>query len=74
MGKSLVPMLVSLMGACVFRVVWVLTVFAANPQPDILYWSYPISWTLTASVHFICYLYVFKKTKEKLLGSTFAMN
>ena len=74
MGKSLVPMLVSLMGACVFRVVWVLTVFAANPQPDILYWSYPISWALTASVHFICYLYVFKKTKEKLLGSTFAMN
>ena len=43
-GYSIMPMIVSLTGACLFRVVWIMSVFAANPTLDILYASYPISW------------------------------
>lgn len=57
-GYSVMPMLVSLAGACLFRVVWILTVFAAHPTLDVLYVSYPISWALTFGVHMLCYAFV----------------
>ena len=66
MGKSVVPMIVSLLGACVFRVIWVLTVFAADPRPEVLYISYPISWFVTAGAHFVCYMIVHKKLSARL--------
>lgn len=62
MGKSIVPMIVSLLGACAFRVIWIFTVFVATgKQPWVLYISYPISWILTAGAHFVCYMIVHKK-------------
>ncbi len=60
-GYSIMPMIVSLTGACLFRVVWIMTVFAANPTLDILYSSYPISWALTFGVHLLCYLFIARK-------------
>ncbi len=65
MGYSIMPMIVSLTGACLFRVVWILTVFAATPTLDILYVSYPISWGLTFGVHLLCYAFIARK---KLAG------
>lgn len=49
-GYSLLPMVVSILGACVFRIVWVVTVFAARPTMQVLMLSYPVSWTLTLLV------------------------
>ena len=57
-GYSIMPMIVSLTGACLFRVVWIYTAFAASPTLNTLYISYPISWVLTFAVHLVCYLYV----------------
>ena len=54
-GYSIVPMIVSLTGACLLRIVWILTVFAAQPTQTILYLSYPISWFVTFAAHFVCY-------------------
>ena len=60
-GYSVMPMIVSLTGACLLRVVWILTVFRANPTLDVLYISYPISWTLTFGVHLLCYAFIARK-------------
>ena len=60
-GYSVMPMIVSLTGACLFRVVWIMTIFAANPTLDILYVSYPISWALTFGAHMLCYLFIARK-------------
>ena len=65
-GYSIMPMIVSLTGACLFRVVWIMTVFAANPTLDILYMSYPISWGLTFATHLLCYLLIARKKLGKL--------
>lgn len=65
MGKSVMPMIVSLLGACALRVVWIYTVFRLDPRPEVLYISYPISWFVTAAVHFICFLVVYKKLLAK---------
>ena len=66
MGYGIMPMLVSLTGACLFRVVWIFTVFQKVHTLECLYYSYPISWALTFSAHFICFLIVFRKEKEKI--------
>ena len=65
MGFSIMPMIVSLMGACVFRVIWIMTIFQHFHTLEILYSSYPISWTLTFGVHFICYWVNLHKPKWK---------
>lgn len=62
LGYSIMPMLVSLTGACLFRVVWIFTIFQMEQTLVSLYISYPISWLLTAGTHMICYLVVRKKT------------
>ncbi len=65
-GYSVMPMLVSLTGACLFRVVWILTVFAATPTLDVLYVSYPISWALTFGVHMLCYAFIARRKLARL--------
>ena len=52
-GKSTLSMIISLIGACAFRLLYIYTIFAADPVPKVLYYSYPISWFLTALTLFI---------------------
>ena len=60
MGYSMMPMLISLTGACLFRVIWIFTVFQMNHSLFVLYISYPISWILTLTAQLICYFKVRK--------------
>ena len=64
MGFSVMPMLVSLTGACAFRVLWIFTIFAADHTMTTLYLSYPVSWAITAAAHMICYLLIRKKVEK----------
>lgn len=61
MGFSVMPMIVSLLGACGFRVLWIYTIFQWNRSLDTLYLSYPVSWCLTFTAHFVCWLFVTRK-------------
>ena len=58
LGYSMVPMVVSLLGACGFRILWIYTVFAHYHTLYILYLSYPVSWLITASTHLLCYFII----------------
>ena len=60
-GHSFMPMLVSVVGVCGLRIVWVFTLFRAVPTLGILYLSFPVSWAVTALVHLIFYIVVSKK-------------
>ena len=66
LGYSVLPMVVSLVGSCLLRLVWIATIFQLNRTPFMLYISYPISWVLTAAVHLACLLMVRHKMKNKL--------
>lgn len=68
-GYSVMPMIVSLTGACLLRIVWILTVFAADHTLEILYWSYPVSWFVTFAVHFACYWFIARKKVRALAES-----
>lgn len=66
MGKSVIPMLVSVLGVCGTRIVWVYTVFQLLDHTlKSLYISYPVSWMATFAVHFLCYVVV----KRRLIHS-----
>ena len=61
MGYGIMPMLVSLTGACLMRVVWIYTIFRSYHTLRCLYISYPISWGLTFAVHMVCFAVVYKR-------------
>ena len=66
-GYSILPMVVSLIGACGLRLVWIYTVFQI-PQYHVIrtvYLSYPITWTITMTVHLICFIWAYRKIVRK---------
>lgn len=72
MGNSLVPMITSIIGVCLIRVLWIYFVFNPNTNftdykdLSILFISYPVSWIATLIAHLITYFIVSKKVKEKM--------
>ena len=68
MGRAIVSTVITLIGACFFRVVWLWTVFPAYPTLEVIFISYPISWVLTIIASFIVIQLLLKKMlnrKEK---------
>ncbi len=61
MGKSVEPMLVSLIGACGIRIFWVFFILPLDRTLVNLYWSYPVSWAVTFFAQFIMYFILKKK-------------
>ena len=61
LGCSVMPMVVSLLGSCALRLVWVATVFRMVGTIQSLYISYPITWALTGAAHLICFVIVRRK-------------
>ena len=68
-GYSVLPMIVSLIGSCLLRLVWIATIFQLFRSTTTLYISYPLSWLLTASVHLICLLVVRHKTHARQMAT-----
>jgi len=73
MGSSLAPMVISVLGICGLRILWIYTVFQ-QPQfhtPQVLYFSYPMSWFITFLIQLGAFFLVFRKHKraaERLLS------
>lgn len=67
LGYSVMPMIVSLLGACVFRIVWISLLFRSEAFHTIetIYFTYPISWSLTITAHVICFLIIRSRLKKK---------
>lgn len=67
MGYAVVPMLVSLIGTCGLRVVWLQTIFKMEQFHNIetVYIIYPISWVITIVAHFVSYVVVRKRVMKK---------
>ncbi len=55
MGKSTQPMIISVLGICGVRILWVYTVFAKFRHPLVLFAAYGVSWLVTAVVLYIVY-------------------
>ena len=64
-GYSVMPMIVSLVGACGLRLLWIATVFRIPEYHRIetVYLSYPITWIITFTVHIICFIWARHRVK-----------
>ena len=71
-GYSIIPTVVTLIGACGMRFVWIATVFQvpAFHTTRTVYMAYPVTWVLTIAAHAVCYYFMYKKVmnpeKDKL--------
>lgn len=63
---SISQMLISLISVCGFRIIWLSTVFKAEPTALNIYLTYPISWILAILAFIVCYAVAYKRTKKKL--------
>lgn len=66
MGHTFVPMLITLVGICLLRVVWIYVVVPTNPVLMTTLLSYPITWALTSAAFIVYYR---KKMKDETLSA-----
>ncbi len=64
-GISIIPMLISILGVCGVRIMWIFTVFAQHKTLETLFVSYLISWSVTIFCLVIAYFILRKKLFKK---------
>lgn len=62
LGKTVIPTIIVIMGSCVFRIIWVYTVFAYFGTIASLYLLYIFSWMITAVAEIIYFVVIYRKT------------
>ena len=60
-GYSTVPMILSVIGTVGIRIFWIYCIFPTHHSLDVLFISYPLSWTVTVIMQMICYYFVRKR-------------
>lgn len=63
LGKSTVPTIIVIMGSCVFRIIWIYTIFAYFKTIPSLYLLYSFSWSLTALAEILYFIRVYRKVR-----------
>lgn len=61
MGDVLIPTVITLGGVCVLRLVWIAGILRFAPTIEMIIYSYPITWIVTAVLFIIYYLYKKKR-------------
>lgn len=64
MGYSIAPMLCTLVGACLLRIVWLQTVFAWYPTAVMLFACYPVTWGLAGIGQVVIFLYARRRIRR----------
>ena len=68
MGYSTVPMILSVIGTVGIRIFWIYCIFPFHHSLDVLFISYPLSWTVTVIMQIICYILVRSKVKKLFIS------
>jgi putative MATE family efflux protein len=65
MGYSILPMICTLVGACLMRIVWLVTFFAWYPTVIMLFACYPITWALAGLGQVVSYFYARQQVRKR---------
>lgn len=66
LGKGGIPTVIVIMGSCVFRVIWVNTIFAYFQTIPSLYLLYVFSWSITGAAEIAYFVKVYRKKITEL--------
>lgn len=61
MGNVMIPTLITLLGVCVLRLIWIAVVLQISPTVNAIIYSYPVTWIATAVLFIIYYLHKKKR-------------
>ncbi|HHY81872.1 MAG TPA: MATE family efflux transporter [Clostridiales bacterium] len=64
MGYSVLPMLCTLVGACILRIIWLATVFSMYPSVVTLFACYPVTWAIAGIGQVLCFFYARHKIRK----------
>lgn len=67
MGYSILPMLSTLVGACLLRIVWLVTVFKWYPTMMMLFAAYPVTWSLAGLGQVVSFFYARHQVRKQAL-------
>lgn len=70
MGNALMPMLLTCIGVCVLRIVWIFTMVPIKPDILTVISSYPITWTITSVLFIIYYMCFIRKSGIRYMDET----
>ncbi len=68
MGKSILPTVMSIVGSCLLRILWVYTICALpfhSGKIAVLYFAYPVTWTVTSLGHLVCCVKSYKDISRR---------
>ena len=65
MGRSGVPMILSIIGTVGTRIVWIYGIFPLHRSLFVLFISYPGSWLITIAMQVICFFIVRRQVRER---------
>jgi putative MATE family efflux protein len=65
MGYSIMPMLCTLVGACLMRIIWLATLFRWYPTEIMLFSCYPVTWALAGIGQIGTFFYARKRIRER---------
>ena len=66
MGRSAVPMLLSVIGTVGTRIIWIYLIFPAHRSLAVLFISYPVSWLATIIMQAACFFFVRRNVHSKM--------
>lgn len=66
LGKSITAMIITLCGACIFRILWLNTVYLLAPSFLMIFYAWPISWVLTIGIYLFCYFPLIHKVEKDM--------
>ena len=70
LGSAVIPMFVSIVGACGLRLLWVAAIFPLCRTPACLYLSYPVTWVITGLFHLVFLIFVVRPRAFAKLQNT----
>lgn len=70
MGFSVLPMICTLVGACLMRIVWLATVFKLYPTIFVLFLCYPVTWAIAGAGQVATFFYARAKVRAGVSGAT----
>ncbi len=69
LGKTSVPTVIVILGSCVFRIIWIFTIFAMFKTIESLFLLYSVSWAITALAEIVYFVHIFRKVQPSQIQS-----
>lgn len=70
LGRSSISAVNSFVGACGFRILWIIVVLPFNRTPRMLFWCWPLSWMVVIAMHLITHLVIRKSVIREVKMSS----